>query len=245
MKSLKIYTIGMIMLLLLTGVVIVSCTKSFDEKTVQQKDFNNSTLAQVFVATVNASRNYVYVDGNPVTGAVLASGSVFPTTAYSFNVPGGLRAFTIRDTLRTSTQLPLVFAENMEVGKNYTIFAYDTITSPKQITVPTSIEVPSDNSCRLRFANFIYAPFALPSVDVFSFNKNANLFTDIPVTGVTDFVSYPSGLSSDTLYIRETGTMNLVYKLGIIGGLTSKRSYTFVYRGSHRGVRTSSLFANY
>lgn len=86
MKLIKIYTYGMISLL--SAGLIVSCTKSFDEKITPLTDFSDKTLAQVFVATVGASRNYVYVDGKAVTGAAMVSGSVFPSTGYAFSVTG-------------------------------------------------------------------------------------------------------------------------------------------------------------
>ena len=234
MKSLKIYTYGITSLL--TVVLFISCTKSFDEKTVQQKNFSGSTIAQVFIAMVGAAGNTVTVDAVPVTG------NLFPTTGYGFALVPGVRAFTIAGT---APQVPITFAETMQPGKHHTIFIYDTITSPKQKTVVDNIVIPTDTSSRLRFANFIYNPFAVPAVDVYSFNRAVNLFTNVPVTGVTEYSAYPSRLPVDTFYIRETGTMNQLLKITITGGLTAKRNYTYVYRGSHRGTRTTTLFANY
>ncbi len=250
---------------LLASVLIISCTKSFDEKTEQQTDFGNSTLAQVYIATVGATRNYVYVDGKPVTGTAMTLGSLFPSAAYSFNVQPGLRSFTVRDTLTTSTQLPLVFAENMQVGKNYTIFTYDTTTAPKQKTVLTNIVVPEDAiTARVRFANFVYAPYALPAIDIYSARKGANIFSNIQVTEVTDYISVDAGLA-DTFYVRQAGTgvnlMNFTPATPAPGNQptpirsiltpTQKRSYTLVFRGGYRAnitnqttVRTLSVFAN-
>ena len=250
MKRLKIYAYGLIGLL--SAGLIVSCTKSFDEKITPLTDFSDKTLAQVFVATVGASRNYVYVDGKAVTGAAMVSGSVFPSTGYAFSVTGGVRSFVIRDTLSTSTQVPLVFAENMQVGKLYTIFAYDTITTPKQVTVPANIVIPADSTARLRFANFVHNSFDVPGVDVFSKRRNANIFTNVRRTEVSGFIPYASASqnplytanSNDTLFIRETGTMNALVTINGFNP-TAKRSYTLVYRGSHRGTKTATIFANY
>lgn len=250
MKLIKIYAYGMIGLL--SAGLIVSCTKSFDEKITPLTDFSDKTLAQVFVATVGASRNYVYVDGKAVTGTAMVSGSVFPSTGYAFSVTGGVRSFMIRDTLATSTQVPLVFAENMQVGKLYTIFAYDTITTPKQVTVPANIVIPADSTARLRFANFVHNSFDVPGVDVFSKRRNANIFTNVRRTEVSEFIPYASASqnplytanSNDTLFIRETGTMNALVTINGFNP-TAKRSYTLVYRGSHRGTKTASIFANY
>ena len=197
MKSLKIYTYGITSLL--TVVLFISCTKSFDEKTVQQKNFSGSTIAQVFIAMVGAAGNTVTVDAVPVTGAPLITGNLFPTTGYGFALVPGVRAFTIAGT---APQVPITFAETMQPGKHHTIFIYDTITSPKQKTVVDNIVIPTDTSSRLRFANFIYNPFAVPAVDVYSFNRAANLFTKLPVTGVTEYLAYPSRLPVDTFYSR-------------------------------------------
>lgn len=223
---------------------LASCTKNSDSKISYSTDISNKSLVRVYVATVNANRNYIYVDGQVLNGSALISGSMFPSSGiFASGIAPGLRAFLIRDTAAVTTQVPLTFATNMQVGKNYSIFLYDTITSPKQKTVETKFEIPADTTSRIRFANFIYNPFAVPAIDVFSYNRNANIFTNIPVTGVTDFIAYPSRLAVDTLYIRETGTTTNILKLSI-PSLTQKRSYTLVYRGSHRGTRVAHLFTD-
>jgi hypothetical protein len=243
MKHLKIFIIY-------TGVAAISCLQLSCSKTVVDRisavddDFNNKSIVQVVIATVNAARNYVYVEGQPVTGAALSTGSIFPSSGYGFSVGGGLKSFLVRDTLRTSPQVPLTFAENMGAAKHYTIFMYDTITATKQKTVLDNIVVPTDTTARIRFANFIYNSSAVPAVDVYSFIRSANIFTNVPVTEVTDFISYPSRAPVDTLYVMEAGTSNLLLKVST-ATLTPKRSYTFVYRGSHRGTKTSSLYASY
>lgn len=264
MKSIKIYAFGIITLL--SVVLVISCTKDFDSKTVLQKDFSNSTLAQVYVATVNASRNYVFVDGNPVTGALLSSGSLFPSSGYAFNVNSGVRNFVVLDTLTATTQVPLSFAENMQVSRNHTIFLYDTISTPKQKTVTTDIVIPSDNSARLRFANFPYSPVDIPMIDIYSARLKANIFSNLSVTDVTNFLVVPSNIT-DTFYVRLSGTtvnlQNFVpptppatvgsfSEIRSIATFTAKRSYTLVFRGGFRAtattnstVRTLSLFANY
>jgi len=247
MRPVKIYLNSMIGLLL-GGLLISSCTKSFSEKVVQDRDFSNSSLIQVYMGTVGATRNYVYVDTKPITGAALSLGSVFPSSAHASEIPGGLNAFLIKDTLSTSTQAQLSFAENMQVGKYYTIFMYDTTTAAKQKTVETTIVIPADTSARIRFANFIYSSSAIPAVDIFSKVKNMNVFTNVNVTQVTDFMPYPSGIT-DTFLVREAGTMT---QLAALNGMTptEKRSYTLVFRGRYASTsgtvaRTLSSFINY
>lgn len=239
------------LLIPVVALAIISCSKTFDEKTPQQTDFQNSSFAQVFLATVGATRNYVYIDGKSVTGATLGAGSLFPSSAYAFVVEPGLRTFQIKDTLPTSTQVPLTFAENFQVARQYLIFVYDTITSPKQVTVPMNIVIPSDSMARLSFANFIYNSFDIPGVDVFSKRRNQNIFTNVTKNQVAEFVPVPSQSTTvkyipnsiDTLIIRETGTANALVQINGFNP-TQKRSYTLVYRGSHRGTKTASLFSN-
>jgi hypothetical protein len=196
---------------------LASCTKTFDEKVEQQRDFSNSSILQVYMGTVSASRNYVYVDSKPVNGAAIALGGLFPATGYGFSVPIGVRAFLIRDTLTATTQTPLSFAENMQPNKNYTIFMYDTIN-------------------------------AVPAVDVFSKRRNQNIFTNVSVTDVTNFIPYASRLT-DTLSVRATGTTT---DLAVLNGITptEKRSYTIVFRGRYETTsgtiaRTLSSFVNF
>jgi hypothetical protein len=211
-----------------------------------ETNFSNSTFVQVFDATVKSTRNYIYVDAIPVSGAAIAFGGVFPATAFAFKVNSGLRSFLIKDTLASSTQIPLSFAENMQVGSSYTIFTYDTTTSVKQSTVLNNIIVPKDTTARLRFANFIYNPFAIPNVDVYSFRKGTTtpVFSNIAITQVTDFIPYVSGLT-DTLYVYATGTTSPLLVKALVPILTPTRSYTAAYSGSFRGTRAISTFTTY
>ncbi|MDP4264285.1 MAG: DUF4397 domain-containing protein [Bacteroidota bacterium] len=241
MKFLKIITISL-------GAIAVSslylsCAKNKPTLVgVTDNDFSNSSLVQVYDATVSSSRTYVYVDGAPVTGSPLSYGSVFPSGAYAFKVNAGLRSFVIKDTLSATTQARLAFPENFVAGKNYTIYMYDTTPSAKQITIQNDVVFPADTAARVKFANFIYNSSDVPAVDIFSKRINANLFTNISRTMVTDYIPYASN-GNDTLLVRETGTTNLLATLNAFYA-TPRRSYTFIYRGSHRGARVLAAFTN-
>jgi len=227
MKSIRIILAGCAAF---TGLLLIqSCNKDVEQKLPEQSDFSNSALVQVYNAIVGSSRNYVYVDGTPVNGATVAYGSAFPSAAYGFAVSPGQRSFIIKDTAATTTQIPLTFNGNFEANKSYTVFAYDTITAPKQITVATTIEVPTDTTARVRFANFAYSPAAIPPVDVYSVKRQANIFSNINNAEVTSFISYASALS-DTLLVRSAGTNTLLVQLNGFNP-TQKRSYTLVLRG--------------
>lgn len=259
----KIFSNPTICFLLISGILLQSCAKKVDSTLTLQNDFSNKSIVQIYMAMVNASRNYVYVDTKPVNGSSLISGSVFPASGLGFAAPVGFSAFLVRDTLSTTTQVPLTFAENLAANKNYTVFVYDTINSPKQKTVEATIENPTDTTARLRFANFIYHPMTPPAaVDIFSVKRNSNIFTNVQVTDVTAFIPFASAVN-DTFYIRLTGTgVNLqnwrptpapgafVDILATLNA-TAKRSYTLVFRGGYRAsvttnstVRTLSVFSN-
>jgi Domain of unknown function (DUF4397) len=270
MKYLKIIIPGL-------GIIALSCIfLSCDKKTpllaTNVPNLPGSATVQVFSATLKAARNYIYVDGNPVSGATLAYSAVFPATAYSFKIEPGSRTILIKDTLAATTQVPLTFSQNFEAGKSYTIFTYDTITAAKQSTVLNDIVIPKDTTARLRFANFIYSPNALANVDVYSFRRipgtptyqttavwnNASMgvpvftgstpvFTNVATNQVTAFVPYAAGIT-DTLYVFATGTTSPLLAKGLVSSLIQTRSYTSTYNGSYRGnlaARLVTTFASY
>ena len=251
-KLIKITTMKFFKIIILSlgtctiSCIYFSCTKTTPHVASTDSNFSNSTMVQVFDATVKSTRNYIYVDGVPVSGAAVAAGGVFPATAFAFKVNGGLRSFLIKDTSASSIQLPLAFAENMQVGRSYTIFTYDTITSPKQATILNNIVVPTDTTSRLRFANFIYNTTAVPNVDVYSFRRGAStpVFSNVATTQVTDFIPYASGLT-DTLYVYAAGTTSPLLVKSLVTSLTPQRSYSAAYNGSYKVTKTVTTFVTY
>jgi hypothetical protein len=220
---------------------ITSCSKELEQKLPQQTDLTNYSQVQVYNAVVGSNRNYITVDGVPVNGATVAYGAVFPSNTYAFSLPSGLRSFVIYDTAAVNFQAPLRFTENFQSNTFYTVFAYDTSTSPKQITVPTTIEIPQDTTARLRFANFAYSTSALPAVDVYSVKRKANIFTNVATTEVTPFIPMASALG-DTLLVRATGTTTPNITSINNFSPTQKRSYTMIYRGG--ATRAATVFVN-
>ncbi|OSZ79917.1 hypothetical protein CAP36_01220 [Chitinophagaceae bacterium IBVUCB2] len=252
MKSIKTNIKG-VAAVFIGGLLLSSCEKTFDARLPLEADINNKSIVQVYMAMVNTARNYVYVDSKPVTGGAMVLGSVFPTTGYGFSVPSGTRSFLVRDTSSTATQIPLSFAQDLKVGKHYTVFMYDTLNSPKQKTVEDNIVPVTDTTARLRFANFVYSKTAIPAVDVYSANKKANIFTNVQVTDVTDFIPYETN-RTDTFYLRLTGTTtnlqnitpptpapgNVLTTISFAVTPREKRYYTLIFRGSYATILTSS-----
>jgi hypothetical protein len=223
-----------------------SCDKETQDTT-PLRDIPNEAYVQWINATVNSSnRNFIFVNGVRTNGTGVAYGSTFPASSYAFAVFPGTTGINVRDTLVTSTQLQNQFVHDFAAGKNYTVFTYDTITNPKKIVVENNFELPEDGTARLRFANLIYSATAVPNVDVFSLKSQTNVFTNIPAATVTNFIPF-NAATSDTLSIRQTGTSTELVRLPV--NLNRKRSYTAVYRGSHRPLptttpKTATLHAN-
>jgi hypothetical protein len=262
MKLLKniFFTLAIIAVIFLAD----ACRKPYAY--IQEVDTDiSSTKAtvQVFGACARVTRNYVYVDGVQASGSAFVFGGIFPGAAYSITLNPGAHSILIKDTLSTTTQLPLTFSQNFDAGKFYTVFTYDTITSPKALVVQNNITIPRDTSCMLRFANFIYNPTAVPNVDVYAFrnvpgtpvfvagviqlNSSTALFSNIATNTVTDFKSFGS-LRTDTLYVVATGTKTPILAKQLVQSLTPTRSYTSAYIGSFRSLPTAksvTTFATY
>jgi hypothetical protein len=155
-------------------------------------------------------------------------------------VKPGSHTVLIKDSLATSTQLPITFTGNFEPNKYYTIFTYDTLTAAKYKMVETNITIPTaDTVSRIRFANFAFSTTAMPNVDLFSVKRNANVFTNIAPTQVTDFIDHP-GRITDTFYVRATGTTTNLTPVFTVTP-TYKRSYTIVFRGRYNTTGTTGV----
>ena len=227
---------------------LAACEKETKLYLSEQTDLSGKAFIKVYSATLNATRNYVYVDNKPLTGAGIAYGGLFPSVSYYATINAGSRSLEIKDTLLTTTQTPVKFSSTFDAGSNYTIFTYDTTTAAKQLVVKDNIDVPKDTTARIRFANFIFARIAVPAVDIFSIKRQANIFSNVATNTVTGFIPYASDIA-DTLFVRAAGTTtNLTQLNGILP--REKRSYTVVFRGNYQvtsgtSARTLTSFTSY
>ena len=225
-----------------------ACEKDMSLFHTEQQDLSNKAMVKVYSSTLGATRNYVYFDNLPVTGAGIAYGNLFPSVSFYAAIRPGNLNVEIRDTLLTTTQNAIRFSSNFQAGKYYTIFTYDTLNAAKQVTVEDKIVVPNDTTARIRFANMIYSRTAVPAVDIYSIKQKANIFTNVAVSRVTDFIPFASDIA-DTLYVRATGTTVDLTQLNAIVP-REKRSYTVVFRGVYQLTtgtlaRTLTSFTTY
>jgi hypothetical protein len=243
----KNYKILIVLTLGVSILAVLSCSKKANDPTqIIDGLSTQKALVQVYNGILNSSRNFVYVNGQQANGATVAYGAAFPSSAYGFAVYTGDNTFVIKDTLTATTQVPQSFVVNTKAGGSYSVFMYDTITSPKRLVVENNFIYNTGNFGNVRFVNLIYNPTATPNVDVFSVTSNAVIFSNIPVGAITSYMSFPSGVS-DTWQIRQTGTSTVMASLSVTSSsLAPERSYTVVYRGSYRvsANRGVTLIAN-
>jgi len=232
----------LILPVLATVLITTSCRKkTIDNTPIVDNLMGERAAVQVYNGTLNSSRNFVYVNGSPANGATIAFGAAFPASAYAFLVWNGDNSLTIRDTLSTSTQVAQSFVLNAKAGSSYSIFTYDTITTPKRLIVENSYEYLQGTSTRIRFVNLIYNPTAVPNVDLYSVNSGNNIFTNVGVGQITGFGPIMPNVS-DTWQVRQTGTTTVLATLAITSAnINPQRFYTVVYRGSHRASSNRAI----
>ena len=212
-------------------IAAVSCKKEFDKMVVENTALQDKAFVKVFNGTISSQRTYMYVDNVPVTGSLLAYGGFFPSTTYASALVPGNRNIVIKDTLATSTQPAITFTANLVAGKNYSIFTYDTVNAIKSVLTEDEIVKPTDTTSRLRFINLIFSKSTLPNVDLYSVATGKNVFTNVALAKITNFVPYASK-RTDTLYVRATGTTTNLTPLFTVNP-TINRSYTIIYRGRY------------
>ena len=238
-----------------TVLVVASCAKEAETTQVGEiRDLSNKSLVQVYNAIVTSPGSHITVDNAQVNGtastAAVGYGSAFPTGSF-FMVEPGLRLFNVRPSVATSLQTPLTFPETFNAGARYSVFLYDTLNAAKQLTVLSNIEIPSDTSARLRFANFAYFPGGAPAIDIYSVKKKANVATNVTYTQVTPYNPHPAAVT-DSFIVRSNATPVVALDT-LIFTPTRKRSYTLLFRGRYRtneaggaaSPRVLSAIANY
>ena len=230
-------------------IFIVACKKDtkFYSIITEQKPSNDKAQIKVINAAVGTNRNYVYVDGSAVSGVTFLDGGAFPATNYYADIYTGVHAIMIKDTLATGPQTPVTVTADFKPQGNYTIFMYDSTKSIKAKLVEDKLVVPATvdtGVAMIRFANFAYSTTPIPNLDVFSYSKQTNIFTNVSPTTVSDFIRYRAATTPvDTLYFRPTGTAVDLVKLGFT--LTPRRSYSIVFRGRYSATRTVTVYAQY
>lgn len=217
--------------LFVTSLVVSGCSKAFDDPTLRNDDLSGLATIKVFNAAMGTQRNNIFIDGVRQMRTAFAYGTTSPSHSgdLGFALTPGVRSFIIRDTLTTSTQPVLNFSIDARAGKSYSVFMYDTIATTKQIFVENDYTVPSGGQSSYRFANFVYSKTMLEPVKLISKSLGGEVFSSVPVTGVTAYTNVQGGVS-DSLFIHNAVTNQLLTSFTFTP--TPGRVYTLVYRGS-------------
>ena len=224
---------GFSVLALAATLLITGCSREkFTPPAGENFDLAGKSYVRFYNGALSTVRNYLYNGDVPLTGAAVAYGGVFPSSAGFYGaVNAGQQNLRILDTTTATAQNPINISADFAAGKYYTIFTYDTLTSVKHLAVEDQIVVPADTSSRLRFVNLPFSRTDIPNVDIYSKKANQNIFSNVSPLSATDFIPYAS-VQSDTLYVRPTGTTTNLATLNSF--VTSrKRSYTIIFRGNY------------
>ncbi len=185
----------------------------------------------------------LYVSGAKVNSSFLTYNSMFPgqTTGY-IAVTSGLHYFRLTlNGVKTADSATLhTFQKVLEPGQRYSYILTDSIRSSnenRQMLLKDNFNNPVPGNYAVRFVHAVMNDTVGKTVDVYSFRRKANIFTNIKIGDATGFVEYgPSG--TDTLSVRRNGTTWELTRLNSIP-FASGRVYTVIYRGL-----TSPLPAN-
>lgn len=242
--------------------LLLGCEKKIIEVAELTEAGDNGSLAHV--RFIHASPNLaaiagtttdavdVRVGGQKINGVALAFGGIWPATfptTYAGVTPG---LQDIKVSLRGSATLDstalLTLNANLAQGKYYSFIVTDSVvaatTDSGRIFVEDNFVTPAEGRVVLRFVNVLSDTATDKRVDVFSFRRNANLFSGVNVNAVTSFTNQPFINIPDTLVIRRTS--NPTVELARINTITfsNRRVYTLYARGSvtvSSGIRGRSL----
>ncbi|HEY2722437.1 MAG TPA: DUF4397 domain-containing protein [Chitinophagaceae bacterium] len=232
----------LILILSIIGVSLFSCTKDYNHREAPyNSNLSGSAFLKVIDATVGSSKNYVYADATPLTGATISNGSAFPANGTYSAIAPGSRTIMIKDTSAASIQKVISASGNFNAGSYYSIFTYDTSANANYILLQDTLVTPNDGSARLRFANLIFSSAPVSNVDVYSAKQQQNVFSNVAIGQVTGFIPFPSA-TTDTLFVRSTGTTDNLAQINAFAP-GSQRSYTIVFAGRYQttsgsGART-------
>lgn len=254
-----------IILFVCTAGTIWSCEREID-----LVNKVSTTEGSAFVKFVHASPNFrqvykgadsfnVYMNNTKISGSFLTYGLLYPTATNLYAaVPPGAQAIrlTVNGVLTPDSITLAATNKSLEAGSYYSFIITDEAAGTnesRQMWLKDNFALTDTSNFTIRF---VHAVLNDPgAVDVYSFRRASNIFTNISPAKATAFLSLPYDLATDTFYVRPTGTLTDIAKLtvstGSPGANTTNRgrAHTLLYRG-HFGVTTGTkarsltIFAN-
>lgn len=203
--------------------------------------------APAFRQVFNGSDSFsVYLNGPRVNGTFLSYNSIFPTTTNLYAaVPAGPQ--NIRITVAGKTLLDSTLAtinKNLTPGSYYSFIITDSALSTneaKQMWLTDNFAFTDTSSINVRFVDAVINDPV--SVDVYSYKKGANIFSNIKPATATTFITLPY-TSTDTIYVRNAGTQTEITRLAVVSGTSTAinrtRAYTLLYKGQNGATGTKA-----
>jgi hypothetical protein len=171
----------------------------------------------------------------------LSYGGIYPTTTNSYTaVPSGAQSIRLTvNGISTQDSVTIVtLQKNLIPGGYYSLIVTDSVNSARDSSKIWLQDVPPVPTAGrgfvyYRFINAVMNDTAGTTVDLYSQRRNQILFPKVAIGSTTAFTSFPTMLGVlDTLYVRRTGTTNILAKLLPTASLTDQRMYTFIYEGN-------------
>ncbi len=249
MKKITLY----ISLFLAAAITFVACRK---DATDWNAAYDASTDATAYFRVVHASPFFrqqfnapdsfnVYVNNIKVNSPFLTYGSIFPGTSTGFGyiaVPPGLQQVRISvngfaSASPDSTQL-INFTKVFTNGQYYTLFISDSLKFyPDAAFVPDVYTKPLNGNVNIRFMHGVLNDTAGKTVDIYSYARNATVFSNIKPGQVTAFNSLGFNVGvADTFYVTRNapaGTLlaNRIVLAKLAFAPTNQRTYSLYFRG--------------
>ncbi len=219
--------------------VLASCKKEKDVNSMVPEEYAQVSLHNIaIINNYGASKTQkpvdVFVDNQKINGSGPIS---YPGTVTGIYVgmKTGSHAIAIKDTAAANPAEYYAGTINVEAGKSYSVFAYDSLTSGKV----KSLFLPNDRTLPASGANIRFLNFSMNAgpVDVWLFTGTTD---SVKVYSAVDYVgshSSTAGLETFkavnagtyTLRARAAGTNTNIASLAVT--VANPKIYTFFLRG--------------
>ena len=215
--------------LLMTGFFLMGCDKDDDD------DMSSKSKLMVVHASPNAPNVDVRVNNN-----VALTNVPYPTNSGYLEVNSGSNNIRVSPTATTNYVIDATVS--LDAGKNYSVFAIDSVTKIKAAVVSDDLTAPASGKVHVRFFHF---SANAPAVDIavtggpvlFSNRRFNDQATDATSTSFT-----PLNAGTYNLEVRLAGTNTVVLSLPNIA-LTAGKIYTVFAIGFVGGTNAQALGA--
>jgi hypothetical protein len=268
--KMKKYIFGLAVMLVTTSFLFSSCKKDLNliSDTV-------STDGSSFLRIINASPNFRNIFGvqdtfnvflnntkitatTPGTAPIMTFGSLFPSVSSGYGyvaVPAGMQQLrlTVPGVINPDS-IPIIgFSKVFLPNTYYTFMITDSLKSTRdssQIFVTDTYSQPAAGYFNLRFIHAVLNDTLGKAVDIFSYARNATIFTNLKPEAITNFNSLGVNLQvSDTLYVTRSAASSVPLTSRIVLAKiaflpTPQRTYTLYYKGDANlatGTKARSL----